>query len=101
MKNMASDRWLTKNEYSKLRYRAKKIGAINICFNTLWHSVSFEHTTVAFMFKPLQYHVNIKNGHYLNGHFSDKEGAEAIKRDIDKALEFIEMLKEFDKTISK
>ena len=46
MKNMASDRWLTKNEYSRLRYRAKKIGAINICFNTLWHSVSFEHTTV-------------------------------------------------------
>ena len=66
---MASDRWLTKNEYSRLRYQAKKMGAVDVC-----------------LFK---------------GHFSDKAGADAIKKDMDKALEFIEMLKEFDKTISK
>lgn len=98
---MASDRWLTKNEYSRLRYRAKKMGAVDVCLGAIWHHVNFEHTSVSFVFKPLQYHANIRDGHFFKGHFNDKAGADAIKKDMDKALEFIEMLKEFDKTISK
>lgn len=94
-----SDRWLSENEYSRIRYRAKKMGAQDVCLSAIWHHVNFGHTSVSFVFKPLQYHVNIRDGHYFHGHFSDKEGADAIKRDMDLALEFIEFLKEFSKTI--
>ena len=93
------DRWLTKNEYSRIRYRAKKMGATDVCLGAIWHHVNFEHTSVSFVFKPLQYHVNIRDGHFMKGHFSDKAGADAIKKDMDVALEFIEFLKDFNKTI--
>lgn len=98
---MATDRWLTKNEYARIRYKAKKMGASDVCLSALWHHVNFEHTCVSFAFKPLQYHVNITdNGRLFEGHFKDKAGADAIKRDMDVALEFISYLKEFDKTLS-
>ena len=97
---MATDRWLTKNEYARIRYKAKKMGASDVCLSALWHHVNFEHTCVSFVFKPLQYHVNITdNGRFFEGHFKDKAGADAIKRDMDVALEFINYLKEFDKTL--
>lgn len=96
---MATDRWLSKNEYARIRYKAKKMGATDICTSAIWHFINFKHTNVSFVFKPLQYHANIRDGHFFKGHFSDKEGSDAIKADMDKALDFIEYLKEFDKTI--
>lgn len=92
-------RWLTKPEYSKLRYRAKKMGATDVNLGAIWHSVGFKHTYVSFVFKPLQFHANIRDGHFFEGQFKDKAGADAIKHDMDLALEFIEFLKEFEKTI--
>lgn len=91
--------WLTKSEYEKIRRKAKKMGAEEVDLNHIWHCVRFKHTSVSFIFKPLQYHVNIRNYHFFDGHFKDKAGADAIKRDMDLALEFIEFLKEFEKTI--
>ena len=94
-----SDRWLTKNEYARIRYKAKKMGATDVCLSAIWHHVNFKHTSVSFVFKPLQYHANIRDGHFFEGHFKDKDGAEEIKKDMDLALEFIEYLKEFEKTL--
>lgn len=94
-----SNRWLSKNEYARIRYRAKKMGAEDVCLNYIWHHVSFKHTIVSFVFKPLEYHVTICSGNPWTGHFTDKEGADKIKKDMDVALEFIEFLKEFEKTI--
>ena len=75
------------------------MGATDVCLGVIWHHVNFKHTSVSFVLKPLQYHANIRNGHLFEGHFKDKEGADAIKKDMDVALEFIEYLKEFNKTI--
>ena len=91
--------WLNKNEYAKIRYKAKKMGAVDVCLSAIWHHVNFRHTSVSFVFKPLQYHASIRDGHFFDGHFKDKAGADAIKADIDLALEFIEFLKEFNNTI--
>ena len=94
-----TNHWLSKNEYSRIRYRAKKMGATDVCLSAIWHHVNFKYTSVSFVFKPLQYHVNIRDGHYMTGHFSDKSGADAIKKDMDLALDFIEFLKEFNRKI--
>ena len=95
------DRWLTKNEYSRIRYKAKKMGATKINLSSIWHSVSFGYTSVSFVFKPFECHASINSGNLWKGHFSDKKGAEEIKKDMDKALEFMEYLKDFDKEIEK
>lgn len=95
-----SDHWLSKNQYAKIRYRAKKMGAESINLNAIWHTVYFKYTFVSFMFKPLQCHVHIRNGNIYTGHFSDKAGADAIKNDMDTALEFVDFLKKFNETIT-
>lgn len=98
---MTDNKMLTKKEYARIRYKAKKMGAKNVHFCAMWNSVSFQHTTVLFVFHPFKVHANINDGHFMTGQFSDTSTAEAIKRDIDVALEFIEYLKEFEKTLSK
>lgn len=93
--------WLTKNDYARIRRKAKKMGAEACQFQYIDHNVWFRHTTVSFAFYPLKYHVSIRNPDIFNGHFSTREKAEEIKRDMDLALEFIEYLKEFDARLSK
>lgn len=92
-------RWLTNNQYRRIRYRAQKMGAKDICLNSIFHSVKFGHVSVSFAFYPLEYHCNISPVSIWAGHFSDRAGADAIKVDMDKALEFIEYLKEFNSDI--
>lgn len=93
--------WLTKNEYARIRRKAKKMGCEDCQFQYIYHDVWFKHTIVSFAFYPLKYHVSIRNPDIFNGHFSTREEAEEIKRDIDLALEFIEYLKEFDSKLPK
>ena len=50
---MPSDRWLTKNEYARIRYRAKKMGAVDINLSAIWHHVAFKYTSVSFVFRYL------------------------------------------------
>lgn len=40
--------WLTDEEYNRIRYRAKKMGAIGVQLKCIWHSVGFEHVYVFF-----------------------------------------------------
>lgn len=89
-------KWLSKNEYARIRRKAKKMGATDVQFKYIMHDAWFPHATVSFAFYPLRYNVSIPSKHNLCGHFSTKEEAEAIKRDIDIALGFIEYLKEFN-----
>lgn len=91
-----ASRWLTNNQYRRIKYKAEKMGAKDVCLTAIYHSVSFEHTSVSFAFRPLQYHCTIIGKSIWTGHFSDKAGADAIKKDMDKALEFIEYLKLFN-----
>ena len=93
---MPSNRWLTKQEYDRIRYKAKKLGALSSQFKYIAHTVNFEHTFVYFAFYPLQYHVRIREKFGNTGHFRTKAEADAIKRDMDAAIEFIEFLKEFN-----
>lgn len=97
---MTSDRWLTKNEYARIRYKAKKMGAVDVVLNYIWHHVAFDYTIVSFVFKPFDYKIHLRHsGSAHQGDFYDKEGAEKIKADLDRALAFVDFLKEFDKTI--
>ncbi len=93
---MNEDRWLSKQEYSRLRYRAKKLGVKELKLNQLWHLARFDYVTVAFMFRPLQCHASIHQAHPLCGHFTDASDANKIKGDIDKATVFMDFLKEFE-----
>lgn len=74
------------------------MGATDVCLSAIWHHVNFRNTSVSFVFKPLQYRADVLNAYFLKGHFTDKAGADIIKQDIDKALKFIDFLKEFEKT---
>ena len=95
-----NNRWLTKQEYSKLRYRAKKMGAEEIHLSCLWHDVSFGRTMVSFIFKPLQFKLNLRGScSVYRGDFETKEDVEKITADMYKALEFVDFLKEFEKII--
>ena len=91
-----TDRWLDKKEYSRIRYKAKKMGATKVKLNQIWHIVEFDCVTVAFIFRPLQCDASIRVGNAFSGHFHDKDSAEAIKKNIDKASEFIDFLKKFE-----
>lgn len=91
-----SDRWLTKNQYRRLRRAAKKMGAEDVNLSAIWHTVWFRYTSVSFGFRPFEAYAHINDGDLWYGHFSDKDGAEKIKADMDKALEFIAYLKEFN-----
>ena len=94
-----SDRWLTKKEYDRLRYRAKKMGAIDVQLRYIWHSVGFEHVYISFIFKPLQYKLKLRNSCSAHqGDFETKEDVEKITADMNRALEFVEFLKELEKT---
>ena len=75
-----SNRWLSKNEYARIRYRAKKMGAEDVCLNYIWHHVSFKHTIVSFVFKPLEYHVTICSGNPFTGHLSIKRVLIKLKK---------------------
>lgn len=93
-------RWLTKQEYSKLRYRAKKMGADFVQLSSIWHDVCFGHATVSFIFKPLQYKLNIRGSCSIyKGDFETREDVEQYTADMYKAIDFVEFLKEFEKTI--
>lgn len=94
-------RWLTKNQYQRIRYKAKKMGACDVCLNVIWHFVNFGYTSVTFAFRPFQCHASIRDGNLWTGHFSDLEGAERIKANMDKALEFMDYLREFNCEIEK
>lgn len=92
--------WLTKQEYSKLRYRAKKMGADFVQLSCIWHDVSFGHASVSFVFKPLQYKLNVRGSCSIyKGDFETREDVEQYAADMNKALDFVEFLKEFEKTI--
>lgn len=95
-----SDAWLTDREYNRIRYRAKKMGATQISLSCIWHSVDFEHTSVAFVFaRPLKYQLRLKGScSAYRGDFETKEDIEEITADMYRALEFVEFLKEFEKT---
>ena len=95
-----SDAWLTDKEYRRIRYRAKKMGATDIDLSHIWHTVGFEHTSVDFVFaRPLKYRLNLKGScSVYRGDFETKEDVEKITADMNKALEFVEFLKEFEKT---
>ena len=96
------NRWLTKNQYSRIRYKAKKMGAEDINLCAIWHSVWFNHTIVRFVFKPLQFNVSFYSRKPLAaGYFSNVAEADEIKKDMDTALEFIEYLKNFETKINK
>ena len=92
-------RWLTKEEYAKIRYKAKKMGATEVCLSAIAHHVKFKYASVSFSFKPLKYQVNLHSLDFFEGLFKDKAEADAIKAEMDLSLEFIEFLKEFNKTI--
>lgn len=95
-----SNNWLTKQEYARLRYRAKKMGAIDVNLSCIWHTVGFEHTYVSFVFKPLQYQLNLRGSCSIyKGDFETKEDVEKITADMNRALGFVEFLKEFEKTV--
>lgn len=94
-------RWLDRGQYQKIRNKAKSMGATSesICLSVLDHLVEFDYTQVSFAFKPFKACVNIINPtqDFMAGHFSTRGQADKIKADMDKALDFIEYLKEFDK----
>ena len=94
------DAWLTDKAYSRIRYRAKKMGATSIGLSRIWHSIDFEHTSVAFVFaRPLKYQINLKGSCSIyRSDFETKEDVEKITADMHRALEFVEFLKEFEKT---
>lgn len=90
--------WLTDKEYNRIRYRAKKMGAIGVQLKCIWHSVGFEHVYVFFVFKPFQYKLNLRGSCSIHkGDFETKEDVEKITADMNRALEFVEFLKEFEK----
>ena len=94
------DRWLSRNEYSRIRYKAKTLGALSAQFHCIDHTVNFEYTYVSFAFYPFQHYINIRDKSGNNqGHFSTKEEAEGIRRDMDKALKFVEFLEKFNEEL--
>lgn len=96
------DRWLTKQEYSKIRYRAKKLGCTQANLSCLWHDVLFKHCFVTFIFKPLEYRIHLSPIPSMNeSDFEDLAGMEEIVKDMQSALDFVEFLKEFEKTIEE
>ena len=89
-------RWLAKNHYSRVRYRAKKMGATYIDLTHFRHRVKFEYTTVTFAFGPFECYANISANDAYKGAFCDEESANKIKKDIDVALEFMTFLHKFN-----
>lgn len=90
-------RWLTRSQYQKIRNKAKELGAHSeeINLSVMFHSVSFDHITVTFGFKPFQSFANFDNGNTWQGFELTPEIAEKIKDDMDRALKFISFLSEF------
>jgi hypothetical protein len=90
---MSENRWLTKEQYNKIRNKAKKIGADKCNFKYIWHKVHFGKVCVAFMFNPLIYHFSVQCDTQQNWRESLVE-ADKLKIDISNAQKFIEYLKE-------
>jgi hypothetical protein len=96
-------RWLTKQEYARITYRAKKLGATSWQYKYLYHNVAFKYTTVSFAFRPLEFRINLISNRYVYNEddFRTKEDVEEITKDMLATLEFVEFLKEFAKTIEE
>ena len=78
------------------------MGATDVCLSAIWHHIRFNHTSVSFVFKPLQYKLNLCGSCSIyKGDFESKEDVEEITADMYRALEFVEFLKEFEKTIEE
>jgi hypothetical protein len=89
-------RLLSRNECSRIRYKAKTLGAVSMRFNNSPYTVNFEHTYVTFAFFPLQFTIAIKENPGVGfGLLSIADEAVGIKKDVDSALElgvFLEKL---------
>ena len=92
-------RWLTKSQYQQIRRDAKKMGALDVNLAYIFHLVTFTHVSVFFAFRPLVAHASIVCNNIYDGHFSDKAVADAIKADMDKALSFMDYLRDFDRKV--
>ena len=92
--------WLTPNEVRRIRYKAKKMGAIDTSFKYLPHLVVFGSVGIDFWFYPLRIRTYLRDTNFdwvlkCKHSFCNQEQADVIKKDIDTALEFMEWLKEF------
>ena len=94
--NTSAIRWLDKNQYQRIRRKAKAMGAESTQFKYISHTAYFRLVTVSFAFRPFQASAFVKTVDYVNGDFHDPESAEELKAEIDKALSFIEWLREFN-----
>ena len=86
---------LTKNQYAKIRRKAKKMGvetALNTCGK--FNSIYFKRLSIWFKFTPFQFDVSLS---YRS--FSNKEKLEEAKKEMDLAMEFKEFLEEINKEI--
>lgn len=97
-----SNYWLTKQECSRIRYHAKKMGGTNINLSCIWHHIDFGQAGVSFVFKPLKYKLKLSGSYSIDkGDFETVEDVERIKNDMLNALKFVEYLKEIENTIGK
>lgn len=93
-------RWLTKQEYNRIRYKANKLGANDICLRYIDHQVTFGDTTVFFAFRPFQCETKVSTPIFPRGRgVVDRASAQKVKEDIDRAVEFMEFLAEFNKSV--
>ena len=82
-------RVLSRNECSRIRYKAKTLGATSMQFHGIPHVVNFDHTYVTFSFFPLKFSLGIKDSAGVDlGLISIADVAADIKKDIDSAFEF-------------
>jgi hypothetical protein len=94
---------LDKTERDQIRKKAKNMNARSCCLTTTVYRVWFDNVGVAFNFYPLRHSVLIQSK-WLNNtecHFTNIEEGNLLKKNIDKAMKFIEYLTEFDYNLSK
>ena len=74
----------------------KKLGADYVDTQYLYHCADFNHAVVWFAFRPFFCGASLSPKGLKPNDFSNKEELDIIKADLDKALEFMEYLKEFN-----
>lgn len=96
---MNNSRWLEKNQYTRIKRKGKKLGADYVDTKYLYHCADFNHAVVWFAFRPFFCEASLISKGLKTNDFSNKEELDIIKADLDKALEFMEYLKEFNAEI--
>lgn len=93
---MSNSRFLEKNQYARIKRKGKKLGADYVDTRYIYHCATFNHAYVWFAFRPFFCEASLRANGLNTNDFSSREELDIIKADLDKALEFVEYLKEFN-----